>query len=146
MSYLCYLCWYAYSGIQQILCCSVFCFFFFCVIVFILCALIKQFRWTVHFSLLLRYSLTFISSEKNDQRRYKFLTKKISKFLFLAVEDIIVFSPHTPPPPPYKTRTQSGTFFYSNLFITVQTLFSSLKPRFYYISIFKLIYEYYSAS
>jgi hypothetical protein len=95
MSYLCYLCWYAHSGIQQLLCCSVFCFFFFFVTFFILCALIRQFRWTVHFSLLLQYSLTFISSEKNDQRRYKFLTKKISKFLFLAVEDIIVLSPHT---------------------------------------------------
>jgi hypothetical protein len=31
---------------------------------------------------------------------------------------------------------------YLHLFITVQTLFSSIKPRFYYISIFKLIYVY----
>jgi hypothetical protein len=33
-----------------------------------------------------------------------------------------------------------------HLFTTVQTLFSSIKPPFYYTSIFKLIYVYYSAS
>ena len=62
------------------------------------------------------------------------LTKKVSQFLFLAVEEkkkIAHFSPEK---------------IYSYLFITVQTLFSSIKPRFYYISILKLIYVYYSAS
>ena len=113
MSYFCYLCWYANNGIQQLLCCSVFCFFFFCVTFFILCALIRQFRWTVHFSLLLRYSLTFISSEKNDPRRYKFLTKNISKFLFLAVEDIIVLSPHTPHPIQDKNKIRHFFLFKS---------------------------------
>jgi hypothetical protein len=56
--------------------------------------------------------------------------KLISQFLFLGVEDILVLYP------PYKTR---------NLFL-VQTLFSSRKPRFYYTSIVKLIYVYYSAN
>ena len=114
MSYLCYLFWFEHSGIQQILCCSVLCFFsFFLWLFVILCALIWQFRWTVHFSLLLRYSLTFISSEKNDQRRCKFLTKKISTFLFLAVEDIIVLSLHTPPPIQDKNKIRHFFLFKS---------------------------------
>jgi hypothetical protein len=42
--------------------------------------------------------------------RMLFLTKKISQFLFLAVEDILVLYPSSPPPPPpspYKTGKQS---------------------------------------
>jgi hypothetical protein len=78
-------------------------------------------------------------------KTYNFLTKKLSQFLFIAVEDILVMYPL----PPYKTKITH--FFpekiYSNLFITVQTsLFSSIKPQIYHISIFKLIYAYYSAS
>ena len=75
---------------------------------FIWCVLSGQFRWTVHFWLLLRYSLTFISQQKNDQRRYKFLTENISKFLFLAVEDIRVLYPTLPTP--YKTKTNHALF------------------------------------
>ena len=53
MSYLCYLCVFAYSGVQHILCCV----FVFAVIV--LCTLLCQFLWIVLFPLPLRYSLTF---------------------------------------------------------------------------------------
>ena len=46
--------------------------------------------------------------------------------------------------PPYKTRKKSRTFYrnniYSYFFITIQTVFSSIKSPFYYISILKLIY------
>ena len=56
-----------------------------------------------------------------------FLTKKISQFLFLAVENIL--APPPPPPPPHpltpspiKTRPFSPEKIYSYLFITVQTL------------------------
>ena len=62
--------------------------------------------------------------------------------------DILVLYP-PPPPPPFKTRKIHALFpekIYSHRVITVQTLFSSIKPRFYYISIIKLIYVYYSAS
>jgi hypothetical protein len=54
MSYLSYLCLFAYSGTQHILCC-VFALFF-----FVMCTLCYQFLWIVHFLLSLRYSLTFI--------------------------------------------------------------------------------------
>ena len=67
-----------------------------------------------------------------------FLTKKISQFLFLGVEDI------------RQVKKKSMCIFpekiYSQCFTTVQTLFLSIIPRFYYISILKLIYVYYSAS
>jgi len=43
MSYLCYLCLFAYSGVQHILCCAVVLF------VFVLCALCFQFLRIVHF-------------------------------------------------------------------------------------------------
>ena len=49
-----YLCLFAYSGVQSILCC-VFVLFF-----FVLCTLCCQFLWIVNFYLPLRYSLTFI--------------------------------------------------------------------------------------
>ena len=66
--------------------------------------------------------------------RKQFLTKKISQFLFLAVEDILVLYP------PLQDKKKNIHSFpekiYSYLFITVQTLFSSIKPRFYYVSIF----------
>ena len=92
-------------------------FWGFFVAFFIWCVLSGQFRWTVHFWLLLRYSLTFISQEKNDQRRYKFLTENISKFLFLAVEDIRVLYPTPPPlPTPYKTKTNHAIFLGKILF------------------------------
>jgi hypothetical protein len=54
MFYLHYLCLFAYSGVQLLLCC-VFVLFF-----FVLCTLCFQFLWIVFFWLLLRYSLTFI--------------------------------------------------------------------------------------
>ena len=56
MSYLRYLCLFAYSGVQQILCCV------FVLIVFVLYTLNCQFLWIVHFLFPLRYSLTFIYS------------------------------------------------------------------------------------
>ena len=43
MFYLRYLCLFAHSGVQHILCC-VFVLFF-----FVLCTLCKQFLWIVHF-------------------------------------------------------------------------------------------------
>ena len=49
MSYLRYLCLFAYSSVQHILCCVLF--------VFVLCS---QFLWIVHFWLPLRFSLMFI--------------------------------------------------------------------------------------
>ena len=50
MSYLRYLCLFANSGVQHILCCV------FGLFVFVLCC---QFLWIVHFRLQLRYSLMF---------------------------------------------------------------------------------------
>jgi hypothetical protein len=57
MSYLRYLWFFVYSGVQYILCCVLF--------VFVLCALCCQFLWIVHFDCPfgLLDSLTFI---KND--------------------------------------------------------------------------------
>ena len=43
MSYLRYLCLFAYSGVQHILCCV------FVLFVFVLCILCCQFLWIVHF-------------------------------------------------------------------------------------------------
>ena len=55
MSYnLCYLCLFAYSGVQHILCC-VFALFF-----LVLCIRCCQSLWIVNFCFLLRYSLTFV--------------------------------------------------------------------------------------
>jgi hypothetical protein len=54
MSYLRYLCLFAYSGVQHILCCVFILFFF------ILWTLSCQFLWIVQFRLPLRYSLAFI--------------------------------------------------------------------------------------
>ena len=52
--YLRYLCLFAHSGVQQILCCVRALFSF------VLCTRFCQFRRIVHFWLTLRYSLTFI--------------------------------------------------------------------------------------
>jgi len=49
-----YLCLFAHCGVQHILCC-VFSVFF-----FVLCDLCCPFLWIVHYSLPLRYSLTFM--------------------------------------------------------------------------------------
>ena len=46
MSYLRYLCLFAYSGIQHIMCCV------FVLFVFVLCTLRYQFLWIVHFDCL----------------------------------------------------------------------------------------------
>jgi hypothetical protein len=54
MSYLRYVCLFAYCGVQNILRCV------FVLFVFVLCALCFRFLWIVHFWLSLRYSLTFI--------------------------------------------------------------------------------------
>ena len=54
MSFLRYLCLFAYSSVQHILCC-VFALFF-----VVLCTLCCQFLWIVHFWLPFRYFLTFI--------------------------------------------------------------------------------------
>jgi len=54
MSYLHYLCLFAHSGVQHILCCV------FILFVFVLCTLCYQFLYIVHFWFPLRYSLTFI--------------------------------------------------------------------------------------
>ena len=54
MSYLRYLCLFAYNGVQVIVCCNLVLF------VFVLCTLCSQFLWIVLFLLPLRYSLTFI--------------------------------------------------------------------------------------
>ena len=59
MSYLLYLCLFAYSGVQHILCCVLILFFF------VLCALCRRFLWIVLFWLPFRYYLTFM--------RYKYL-------------------------------------------------------------------------
>jgi hypothetical protein len=55
ISYLRYLCLFAYSGVQHIMCC-VFALFFF--VLYYLC---YQFLWIVRFWLPFRYSLAFIS-------------------------------------------------------------------------------------
>jgi hypothetical protein len=57
MSYLSYLCLFAYNGDQHILCCV------FILVVFVLCTLCSQFFWIAHFWLPLRYSLRFIYRE-----------------------------------------------------------------------------------
>ena len=49
-----YLCLFAYSGVQYILCWAFALFFF------VLCTISCRFLWIVHFWLPLRYSLTFI--------------------------------------------------------------------------------------
>ena len=54
MSYLRYLCLFAYSGVQHILC------YVFVLFVFVLCTLCCQFLWIVHFWLPIRHSLKFI--------------------------------------------------------------------------------------
>jgi hypothetical protein len=54
LSYLCYLCLLAYSGVHHILCCVFIMYFF------VLCTLCCQFLWIVYFVLPLRYSLTLI--------------------------------------------------------------------------------------
>jgi hypothetical protein len=54
MSYLRYLCLFAHSGVQCILCCV------FVLFVFVLCTLCRQFLGIVYFWLPLRYSLTFV--------------------------------------------------------------------------------------
>jgi hypothetical protein len=56
MSYLCYLCLLAHSGVLHILCCGFF-------LVFVLCNLCCQFLWIVHYWLPLRYSLMFVYIE-----------------------------------------------------------------------------------
>ena len=54
MSYLRYLCLFAYIGVQHILCCI------FDLVFFILCTLYYQFLWIDLFLFPLRYSLSFI--------------------------------------------------------------------------------------
>ena len=54
MSFLCYLCLFAYNGVKHILC------YVYVLFVFVLCTLCYQFLWIVPFWLPLRYSLTFI--------------------------------------------------------------------------------------
>ena len=54
MSYLCYMCFFAYRGVHHILR-SVFVLF-----VFVLCILCCPFLWILHVWLPLRYSLTFL--------------------------------------------------------------------------------------
>ena len=89
-----------------------------------------------------RQLITVANRTDFGNSRRVFLTKKINQFLFLAVKDILVLYP------PIQDKKKITHFFpkkmYSYLF-TVQTLFSSIKP-FYYISILRLIYVYYSAS
>ena len=64
MSYLHYLCLLAYSGVENILCCF-FILFFFAVLWTICC----QFLSNVNFLLPLRYSLMFIESFIELQKR-----------------------------------------------------------------------------
>jgi hypothetical protein len=54
MSHVRYLCLFAHSGVQRILCCV------FVLFVFVLCTLCRQFLGIVYFWLPLRYSLTFV--------------------------------------------------------------------------------------
>ena len=54
MSYLCYLCWFAYSGVH------VYCVVFFVLFVFVLCTQCWQFLWIVHSWFPLWFSLRFI--------------------------------------------------------------------------------------
>jgi hypothetical protein len=54
MSYLRYLCLFAYSGVQHILCCFLFCF------VSLRLVLCWQFLWIVYFWLPLRYVVTIV--------------------------------------------------------------------------------------
>ena len=83
------------------------------------------------------YSKTWFGIRIKCLSGMTFLTKKISQFLFLGVEDI------------RQDKKKSMCIFpekiYSQHFTTVQTLFLSIIPRFYYISILKLIYIYCSA-
>ena len=60
MSYLRYLCLFAYSDVQHILCCV------FALFSFVSCTLCCEFLWLVHFWLPLRYSLTFIRQQDNS--------------------------------------------------------------------------------
>ena len=56
LSYLCYMCLFAHSGVQHILCCVFVSFFF---------VLYCQCFWVVHFLLSLQNSLTFIQKTLN---------------------------------------------------------------------------------
>jgi len=63
MSYLRYLCLFAYHGVQHILCCAFdLCFF-------VLCTTCCQFLWIDHLRLALRFSLTFISCSQTSALR-----------------------------------------------------------------------------
>ena len=71
MSYLCYLCLFAYSGVQLILCC-VFVF----VLVFVLCSWCSQFIHTVfilrkHGSIIMTNIAGYINRYKNEQFAWK---------------------------------------------------------------------------
>jgi hypothetical protein len=71
MSKLRYLCLFAHSDVQHILCCV------FALIFFVLCTLCCQFLWIVPlFLLLLRYSLMFIYGPINDSVMKVFSTYK----------------------------------------------------------------------
>jgi hypothetical protein len=84
---------------------------------------------SVKYALILLPLLTIAQHE--SATRKLFLTKKISHFLFLAVEDILVlYPPHTGQEKIHALFPRKNLFIY--LFITVQTLFSLIKPRFYY--------------
>ena len=71
ISYLHYVCLFAYSGVQHILC-YVFVLFF-----FVLCSLCGQFLWIVPLCWLsLRYSLTFISNGAQNVKTHNRPTQK----------------------------------------------------------------------
>ena len=81
----------------------------------------------------------------------KIFTKKISQFLFLGMEDFLVLypPPPPPPPPPIQDKKKITHIFPEKIYsiialTTVPTLFSSIKPWFYHISTFELIYGMYT--
>ena len=61
MSYLHYLCLFAHSDVQPILCCDFVLFFF------VSCTICCQFLWIVLFLIALRYSRTFINPTESPQ-------------------------------------------------------------------------------
>jgi hypothetical protein len=97
MSYLRYLCLFAYSGIQLILC-YVFVFFS-----FVLCILCCQFLWTVYFWLPRRYSLTFICDSMvfvaiSFDKSYIFqFSSHYSTSMYWAIYYVFQFSSNTLP-------------------------------------------------
>ena len=77
MFYLCYLCLFAYSGVQHILCC-VFVLFF-----FILCTLCCKFLWIFLFLIApLVFSNVYFIIRKCYLRRYKYLNEENNLFVY----------------------------------------------------------------